>query len=420
MFNFILFLVLLLPFQVALSPTEDIDLASIRIFIIALFFLWLLAGLKKKKIIIKKGFISVFILIFLFLNLLSSGLSENFDWSVRKLLFLFSVFPIYFVISSVVSTRKQMFKVVKFLIWSGTVSAAIGIIQFFLQFIIGLEKTYGFWARYLAVPFLGKAFSAVVLKNPSWLVNISGETYLRSTSLFPDPHMFSFFLGILAPLSLGIALKSKKILYFLAFFILLLGDTLTFSRGGYIGILAGFIAIFLVFWFKFSIKYKIAYFLAMILTISALFFPSPVSNRLFSSLNLKEGSNMGRFEMWKKAYTVAAENPFLGVGIGNYSLEIKPSAGYREPIYAHNTYLDIASETGILNAIVWTTMLLFAIILFIRKTSWEKFFLWPAISLIVFSVHSFFETAIYSPVVLTLLLIIISFANIDKKDEKNF
>ena len=73
----------------------------------------------------------------------------------------------------------------------------------------------------------------------------------------------------------------------------------------------------------------------------------------FSSIfDLKEGSNVGRLEMWKKSAEVALDNPFSGVGIGNYPLEVKASADYREPITAHNTYLDIASETGIISLLV--------------------------------------------------------------------
>jgi O-antigen ligase len=413
MVNLVLIVALLLPFQIALNPSEGIDLASIRAIIIALFFLWLAIGLKKKRVEIKKGFISALILIFLFINLASIIVSRNTDWSIRKLLFIFSIFPIYFLVSSLISNSRMAERTTKFLVFGGSLAAMVGIVQFFLQFIIGLEKTYSLWAQYMAVPFLGNTFSRVVLENPSWLVNISGKTYLRAVSVFPDPHMLSFYLGLLMPLSLGMALKFKKPAYFFSFGAIFLCNILTFSRGGYVGLLAGLVAILFVFWSRFSIKYKIASFLIATVAIGILFFPGPVSNRLFSSLNLREGSNMGRLEMWEKAYAVSLSNPLLGVGIGNYPLEVKPSADYREPIYAHNTYLDIASESGILNAFVWIAILAMSIAAFIKKAGREKLFLWLAIGLIIFSVHSMFETALYSPTVLTLLLFIISFANID-------
>jgi putative inorganic carbon (hco3(-)) transporter len=417
MFKLILALLLYLPFQIALNPAQGVDLASIRVFVLLVFFLWLAKGLKDKKIIIKNSLATALVAIFLFLSSASIVVSQNSDWSLRKLMFIFSIFPIYFVASAIINNQWKTEKAVKYLVWSGVAVSLIGIIQFILQFVIGLEKTYRLWAEYIIVPFLGNTFSGVVLENPSWLVNISGKTYLRATAIFPDPHMLSFYLGLLIPLSFGIALKFKKPAYFFGFSALFLCDILTFSRGGYLGILAGLVAIFFLPWRRMGKKYKSISMLAVILIAGALFLPGPVSNRLISSLNLKEGSNAGRFEMWKKAYVVSLDSPLLGVGIGNYPLEVKPSADYREPIYAHDTYLDIAAETGMVNAGIWILLILTSITSFFRKSK-EDIFFWLAISLIVFSVHSIFETAVYSPVVLTLFLIIISFSNVDIKNSE--
>lgn len=418
--NLIFFLALYLPFQIALNPTEGIDLASVRIIIPVLFILWLARGLKNKKIIVKNTIITAFLTIFLVLNLFSALISKNIDWSARKLLFLFSIFPIYFVISAVISDKNKMEKTIKFLLWGGFLAALVGIFQFLLQFITGLEKTYKFWATFFIWPFLGNSFGVAVLKNNSWLVNISGKTYLRAISTFPDPHMFSFYLGLLIPLSIGMALKHKKFIYLLFLIILIFADILTFSRGGYLGILAGVLAISFLIWNKFNAKYKTITLIVAALVLGILFFPGPVSERLASSLNLSEGSNSSRIEIWQKTVKIILDKPFLGVGIGNYPLEIKPSADWREPIYAHNTYLDIAVETGIINALIWIGLLAFSITAFLKKSKKENFFLWLAISLVIFSTHSLVETAVYSPVVLTLLLMIISFANIKIEDEKTF
>ena len=111
-----------------------------------------------------------------------------------------------------------MIKVIKALVWGGALAALLGIFQFFGQFFWGLERVYKFWADFVAVPFLGVSVAKEVLKNPSWLVNISGATYLRATATFPDPHMFSLFLGMILPLAAGIYLKTKKISIYIAVF----------------------------------------------------------------------------------------------------------------------------------------------------------------------------------------------------------
>ncbi len=414
MFNFILLFLIYLPFQLALNPTEGIDLASIRVIILLLFLLWLARGLKNKKVLIKNNSSTVLIIFFLAFNLISIAVSGNLDWSVRKLLFLFSIFPVYFVFSDIISDKNKMEKAAKVLVWSGSAAAFLGIIQFLLQFLIGLEKTYKIWANFIIWPFLGNNFSEAVLKNSSWLVNISGKTILRATSTFPDPHMLAFFLGILIPLSLGLFLKSKKPLYLFFFTVLFVGDVLTFSRGGYIGLLAGALAMFFSLWKKFGLKYKITLFLAAGMIAGVLLIPGPISTRFISSLHLNEGSNAGRIEMWQRAGEIILDKPLFGTGIGNYPLEIKPDASYRDPIYAHNTYLDVAVETGIANAIIWITLLAGSAFIFIKKAKKEPFFFWLAISLVIFFAHSLVETAIYSPVVLILLLVIISFTNVEE------
>lgn len=411
LFKFLLFFSFYLPFQIALNPTPSIDLASIRVFILILFSFWLLGGLKNKKISIGNGVIAGLIASFLFLSLFSIFFAENISWSLRKLLYLFSIFPIYFVASGIIDSEEKGKKILKALVYSGTAVAILGIIQFVAQFIWGIEKVYTFWSEHLISIFLGKSFSQAVLANSSWLVNISGQDYFRAISIFPDPHMFSIFLGLLLPLAIGLFAIYKKKQWLVLFLIIFLANILTFSRGGYLGLIAGGIFVFLFFWKRIEKKYKIATGLSCMIILFVLIMPNPVSSRFFSSFDFQEGSNLGRIEMWRKAGEVIIKNPFFGAGIGNFPLKIDPMAGYREPIYAHSTYLDIASETGVPALLCWAGILAYAIFKFIKKSKDDIVYLFLAVSLVIFSAHSIFETGIYSPANLTLLLVIISLAN---------
>ena len=419
--KYILFLAAYLPFQIALDPAVDVDLASIRVLVLVLFLMWLASGLKNKRIIIQASLQSALITAFLFLNALSILMARNTDWSWRKLLFLLSIFPVYFVVSATIDSREKVLQAVKFLVASGTVLAAVGITQFIAQFIFGLEKTYKFWADNVVVPFLGKAFSQAVLQNPSWLVNISGKTYLRATAVFPDPHMLAFYLGLLIPLALGLVFFGEKKNYFwlVALGILLLADLLTFSRGGYLGLFTGAVVIMCLWWNKIGRNYKFGALALAGMMVAALLLPSPISQRFYSSFDLQEGSNAGRIAIWSQALNVSENNPLLGVGIGNYPLAVKASADYREPIYAHNTYLDIAVETGIVNMLVWALLLGVVFLKFYALGKQEPLFLMAGASIIMFATHSLVETAIYSPTVLVLFLIIVGFSNVLPDYEKN-
>jgi len=418
--TFLIVLIAYLPFQLALNPSAGIDLASIRVLILGAFFVWLAEGLRRRRLVVKKNMQTGLIITFLFLSLLSGLVARNTDWSGRKLLFLFSIFPVYFVASQIINSRGKILKAVRAIVISATAAATIGLAQFLSQFFFGLEVVYKFWADHIIEPFLGKTFAAAVLENPSWLVNVSGKTYLRATATFPDPHMFSFFLGLVIPLALALAvLSDKKLFYGLAAAILLLADAATFSRGGYLGLFAGLVLAVIFAWPKLKKAPKIlAAGLAVILA-AILLIPNPVSQRYFSSFDLKEGSNEGRIEMWQKASKIILENPLSGVGIGNYPLEIRPEAVYRDPIYAHNTYLDIAAESGVLSALAFLGILIFATRSLLKKGREGLIFLAGAMSLTIFAIHSLVETAIYSPVVLTLFLFIVSFSNNEGKGEPN-
>jgi O-antigen ligase len=421
MYQFLLVVILYLPFQLAINPWAGVDLASIRVLILILFFWWLARGLKNKRIEFSCNIQTVLIISFLSINFLSIVIARNSDWSARKLLFLFSIFPVYFVASKLIINRKRLLEVISAIVFSAALAASIGIVQFVSQFAFGFKSVYSFWANFIIIPFLGSSFGEAVLKNPSWLVNISGKTYLRATSVFPDPHMFSFYLGLALPLACGMFLyeKKRKPLFLLAALAIFLADIFTFSRGGYLGLFSGFIFVSVFFWNKIQKKYKIATGIFLGLVFLVMLIPSPISQRFLSSFDTKEGSNKGRIVMWEKAIEIVIDNPVLGVGIGNYPLEVSAVSKYRDPIYAHNTYLDIAAETGIANAFVWILLIVSSAIVFWKKSAKEPVLFFAVISILVFATHSLVETAIYSPVVLTLFLLIISLSQIKIKNEKN-
>jgi len=195
----------------------------------------------------------------------------------------------------------------------------------------------------------------------------------------------------------------------------LISDFLTFSRGGYLGLLAGLI--FALFIFRknligrFSLKKIITANIFVLIVAVIIIFPNPISTRLISSFDTSEGSNVGRLETWGQSLKVIENNPW-GVGIGNYASEIKPSADYREPIYSHNLYLDIASETGILNALIFIWLLIASILSFIKLGKNNPVYFAGAISLFIFSIHSIFETPLFSIHILPLLLIIIALSTL--------
>ena len=265
------FLIFYIPFQIALNPIEGIDLASVRILIILLFFAWLLFSLSRKKLFIPNAIQTWLILIFLFIVFLSFCYAPEQERALRKTLFLFNIIPLYFISASIIKSKIQINKIISISIFAALLTGIIGLIQFGSQFIIGQEKIANFWAEIISPIFYGESFGAQIISLPSWFVNISGETYLRAFGFFPDPHMFSFYLGLIIPMVLAFLIfgNKKRIFLFIILTILISSILLSFSRGGYLGMIAGVGVVIILLWRQISFNKKIA--LGLISAIAIIF-----------------------------------------------------------------------------------------------------------------------------------------------------
>jgi O-antigen ligase len=139
-----------------------------------------------------------------------------------------------------------------------------------------------------------------------------------------------------------------------------------------------------------------------------------VKARLLSSFDLFEGSNAERLKNWNEGWTMFADHPWSGVGIGNYSFHLDPTLPYRAPVYAHNLYLDLGAEMGMLALLSW--VLLIAVTLWqlyrasLRTKNRALSFLAIGLigALVWYSVHSFFDTSLFAPNILMALVAILS------------
>ncbi len=98
-----------------------------------------------------------------------------------------------------------------------------------------------------------------------------------------------------------------------------------------------------------------------------------INERISSiQLNTNDESINERLRFYEAAFQSISENPFLGVGVGNWKIEsmkydAKYAIGYRVPFHAHNDFLQIASESGILASIFFILFLTYPFYLYIKK-----------------------------------------------------
>ncbi|MGJ3249700.1 MAG: IctB family putative bicarbonate transporter [Elainellaceae cyanobacterium] len=146
---------------------------------------------------------------------------------------------------------------------------------------------------------------------------------------------------------------------------------LTFSRGGWIGMVAGgFIAVLLlihwfrIHWSKFWRRWTLPLVLggsAALLT-SAVLTVDPLYDRVSSIFSWQDDSSGGfRMNVWKSVLAMIGDRPILGIGPGNDAFnKVYPfyqEAGYTA-LSAYSVFLEIIVETGFIGFICFLWILL--------------------------------------------------------------
>lgn len=408
-----LFFFATLPFQFALSPMPGIDLHVSRLFVIGLSGLWIVHSLIRRSWTLPTKFEAFLLLSIFFLSAFSLFFAENFSWGLRKLSFLLSFFPIFFVAFSLFREVKSRKAFARVIIFGSAISGIVGIVQFLLPFIIGLDPAILLWQHTILPIFSGHTFSDVVSEYSSMVVNVGGTNFLRASAFFPDPHIASFFWGMTLPFSITLAFRDiqpkTRAVFLVTSFIILLADILTFSRGGYIALLITALFTLGILFSELIRKHIFAFSISGALLVLITAIPNPLSSRLISTFDLSDHSTSGRLAIWIEAVHIIERHPFIGVGLGNYSNTVFPSATYREPRYAHNTLLDIAAETGIIPAILFFILLSTVLTRSLTKYQSNPLIFTGGCSLLIFSLHGLFETPLYSVHILPLFLSLIAF-----------
>jgi O-antigen ligase len=174
--------------------------------------------------------------------------------------------------------------------------------------------------------------------------------------MFGNPNDLALSLNVLLPLAVAFALCAKgwqRIFYFICTALLTVGVVVTFSRGGFLGLVAAG----LVLLWKLGRRNRGLAVLAFILATG--FFlaimPAGYSNRLTTIFSMEEdltGSSQARRELLNRAVEVASNHLLIGVGMGNFHIY-----SIREQV-AHNSYLEIAAELGLLGLLAYLILIL--------------------------------------------------------------
>jgi len=238
------------------------------------------------------------------------------------------------------------------------------------------------------------------------------ESLRRIMVTFADPNDFGAYIISVLPLTFlflnrGLS-KSKRTILLIVCLLGLYCLFRTSSRGAWLGFLAGISIYFFIYNKKIAIIVPIAIVLLLMITPKGF-------DRVTGLFKQEKNSVWERKVLWNSALGMIKEDPVLGKGVNTFSRyfpKYKP-ADYPDLRYAHNSYLQMASEIGILGLLVFLSIPLLILSKALRSIKQKitrgidgQILLGLIAGYIGFSIHSFVDNNLFSLMLTTLFWII--------------
>ncbi len=224
---------------------------------------------------------------------------------------------------------------------------------------------------------------------------ISGNTFTQPPFQFRlpgswlyHPNILAGFINIVLPITFVRILRSKdariRAMWVACFFLLSINLYFTSSRGGWVGAVLG-IGLTLILLFRISILRAWKTFSAernrylnwrifVVAGIILLFWVILVGAFVRQLQHATHGPiATARTEIWSRAFDIILDSPLLGHGPGSFSVLIAQASQNPPGFYwahAHNMWLQIGAETGVLGLLVVSIMVVTLAIAFLR--AWKN------------------------------------------------
>ncbi len=411
-FDGLLFLVLSVPWYVAV-PNKRFDTLSVwRIWFAVLFAAWAVKGVwqqfrsggNRDPLKAASNFLSgleffswdKFLAAFFVIAVVVTATFAKFPMQgYRVAIFWLNIYLPYVVLANVLKTRAQAILLMKYAVWSFTAIILLGYIQLFSTFFTNLDTFWVFWDSFITRLYYGANFAGIALYSNSWFSYTAGRE-LRMFSIMPDSQSFGYMtmmaVGWATALVLVVRDRVRHWLWsgirFASLAIILSG-----TRAVWVGITAPLLVSGVL--YRKNVFHLFAKKMFWIFIIILVFFAaSPLYNRAFNYLRFgskfqenflqraqsiydpEDVSNAGRLAIWKDSLKFAARHP-QGVGLGNFLISLSGpgvesyqqaaeihSKRYNLPlkfVSAHNLYIQVLVELGLAGliafAVFWVNIL---------------------------------------------------------------
>jgi len=309
--------------------------------------------------------------------------------ALKRVIYLANLWLLFFVLKEVISQYNLAVPALKSLLIGGVLTMVIGILQFISAYVLFINEFVMLWAGMVQKGFYGTNWSNIALGANTWFAYSHGNfPRLRLFSSFPDSHSFPLFLLMCLPGLLFFARKRKIVFYAILILGLLLA-VLSGTRGVWLAVLVP-LSVYLFLLMRKRVSFKWSRQLLAVFVLFLLFIPLATAlltsvqfrfgqeeneaktimlRRMLSTFDASELSNQGRLYIWQKSFESIIKNPLLGIGIGNFAYAIgEDISAMKAGASAHNLYLNVAVETGLISGLVFLLILYL-----ILQKNWQLF-----------------------------------------------
>jgi O-antigen ligase len=183
----------------------------------------------------------------------------------------------------------------------------------------------------------------------------------RYSSTTLDPNEFALCVVLAVPMTWYLGFSARRplarVFFQLCLLVMVPGIILAGSRAGFIALLMSLLVIPLCSKHVGSFTKATVLLVVIAAAIAGLsWLPEDMLKRLSSiGEEAAQGSMAGRRELWAAGWEQFKQHPLLGVGCGGFPVAISV-ASIRTNV-AHNTYLSVATELGVVGFLVWVMSL---------------------------------------------------------------
>lgn len=306
--------------------------------------------------------------------IISTITSPNIQNSIKETLKFISYIAIFFIVLQTDTEQKKV--IIKSIVIAASIISIYSIYQYF-------------WGYQSTMDYL-KKIDSNILQASSYAKDILVDR--RTIGTFPSPNILAGYLIMAFFLSLHIFFSARGLFKIFPAIIILIALIFTKSLGAWLILISGIAILFFISYENFkNRKLVIAiYFILIIFTLAFI-----VVNRWERLMNLENPHNSitQRLNYWRAGIAIIKDHPFLGVGPGNFQeVFLRYKVGLStDTRYAHNIFLHLWSETGMLGFIG----MLFLITTFIaRYVSKSKYLFLAGLA---FVLHNLIDITYFIP-----------------------